>query len=226
MKAAAKALPDGAVRLLEPVFRDERRKPFGMPDLFNRPLILVAGAASAATAKGRAPQVADQPKRLLGLLEFSKRLVLFLDLFGPVGWDVGDLGQRLQQRGNFGLDLLAKAIRPQFNLVGERTERGHAPADNAIAVPQMMVQERQRLVAGDRFQPQREFGEFHRQAIQIDAIQTALNDAPLPVADGRLIAAQRGAARIAGVRMRGDFLGQLLALHFLKKPFADRFWYL
>ena len=57
-----------------------------------------------------------------------------------------------------------------------REQVGERRADEAVAAAQAVVEEPERLVGGERRQPQRHARELHRRRVEVDAVQAALRD--------------------------------------------------
>ena len=71
----------------------------------------------------------------------------------------------------FAEDVLLRSVRPI-----EVTDLAGGETDQRIAITQRVIEERERVLLGERRQPQRQLGEIDRHLVLVHTVQTALGD--------------------------------------------------
>ena len=95
---------------------------------------------------------------------------------------LGDDALEVGAEGELDLARRARRSRPTF-LGGDAAELVETRADERVATAQVVVEEVQRLVAGDGGEPEGKFGQFHGERIQVHAVDAGFDDAPPPIGD-------------------------------------------
>ena len=159
----------------------------------------------------RQHQIAEQPHRT----ERDLRLVPQIAQL-PVGDALIGLADALAQRGD-PRDMLAHPHRLEARLEawcsGVPMKRLDLPARQAnqrVAVAQRMIDEGQRMVLGQRHQPQRDLGEIDRHRVPVHAIEAALRDEP-PRDDHLVLIGRDGGHLAVGVPGGDQRIAELAA---------------